>query len=268
MQKATTAYFQTQVTTTSQGDLVVMLYDGAIKFLGQAKQHLLANDVAKKGIAISKALDVINELDSSLNMEKGGDLSVNLHSLYLFCSNHLVKANIRKDPKMIDEVLRVLTGLRSAYAEILSRPEAQAAAQEVAANMHANAILPSRNQLGASPSGAATPAPGAGARQRNLYSKAAGQQQATAPDAGMEGAAGQPAVAQPSQAAVKPAEATPQPPAPPLHAAATAVAQNADTPQAPSVPDDQAPGMQGFAGAANFARRQAGANLYRKFSGQ
>ena len=171
MQRAASAYLQTQVTTTSQGDLVVMLYDGAMKFLHQAKEHLAANDMAKKGIAISKALDVINELDSTLHMEKGGSLASNLHGLYLFCSNHLVKANLKKSPAMIDDVIRILSGLRAAYAQILTMPEAQAAAQQAAANLHATAILPPRTQAGMSSSGGEAPAPGAGARMRAMYAR-------------------------------------------------------------------------------------------------
>jgi len=169
MQRAAGVYLQTQVTTTSQGDLVVMLYDGAIKFLNQAKGYLAANDMAKKGIAISKALDILNELDSTLNVEKGGSLAKNLHGLYLFCSNHLVKANLKKSPAMIDEVIRVLSGLRAAYAQILTLPEAQAAAQQAAANLHATAILPPRAQPGTSSSGGEAPAPGANARIRSMY---------------------------------------------------------------------------------------------------
>jgi flagellar protein FliS len=171
MQRAASAYLQTQITTTSQGDLVVMLYDGAIKFLNQAKEYLAANDMAQKGIAISKSLDVLNELDSTLDMEKGGSLARNLHSLYLFCSNHLVKANLKKSPAMIDEVIRVLSGLRAAYAQILTTPEAQAASQQAAANLRATAILPPRVQAGTAPSGGENPAPGANARIRSMYAR-------------------------------------------------------------------------------------------------
>ena len=109
MQRAATAYFQTQVTTTSQGGLLVMLYDAAIKFLNQSKESLAANDMAKKGMAISKALDLLDELAGALNMEKGGTLAQNLHSLYIFCTNYLVRANLKKDPKMIDEVIKILS---------------------------------------------------------------------------------------------------------------------------------------------------------------
>jgi flagellar protein FliS len=133
MQPAAQSYFKTQVSTTSQGDLVVMLFDAAVKFLVTAKVGLAKGDMAGKGIAVSRALDILNELSSSLNMEKGGDLAENLHSLYSFCSNHLVRANMKKDPKMIDEVIKILAGIRGAYAEIAELPEARAAAAETAA---------------------------------------------------------------------------------------------------------------------------------------
>ena len=71
MQKAAQAYFQTQVATTSQADLLLLLYEGAIKFLKMAKVKIDERDYAEKGILISKAMDVIAELDSSLNVQKG-----------------------------------------------------------------------------------------------------------------------------------------------------------------------------------------------------
>ncbi|MDR2488423.1 MAG: flagellar export chaperone FliS [Desulfovibrio sp.] len=169
MQRAANAYLQTQVTTTSPGNVLILLYDGAITFLNQAKANLTANDMAGKGISISKALDILNELDSALNMEKGGDLAANLHNLYFFCSSHLVMANIKKDAKRIDEVIKILNGLRNAYSEILSSPEAQAAAQTAAAAMRPTACLSPRAQAGVSPSGGSAPTPGASARIRYMH---------------------------------------------------------------------------------------------------
>ena len=124
MQKAQQAYLQTQITTTSQGELVVMLYDGAIKFLQQAKEKMAEKNYAQKGILISKSLDIIAELDSSLNIEKGGELSNNLHSLYLYSQGRLLQANLKMDQNIVDEVLRILTSLRGAFAEIVNTPEA------------------------------------------------------------------------------------------------------------------------------------------------
>jgi len=118
MHKAAQAYFQTQVTTTTQGDLLIMLFDGALKFLKQAKERMEARDYAKKGILISKALDVLAELQGSLNAQKGGELAENLRKLYLLCSTKLLMANMRMDQNLVDEVIRILSGIRDAFAQI------------------------------------------------------------------------------------------------------------------------------------------------------
>ncbi len=118
MQKAATAYLQTQVSSTSQADLLIMLYDAAIKFLKQAKEKIAERDYAAKGVRISKALDVINELQGSLNCQKGGDLAENLNRLYFYCSTRLLQANLKMDVKFIDEVVTILSELRDAFIQI------------------------------------------------------------------------------------------------------------------------------------------------------
>ena len=65
MNKAAQAYFQTKVGTTDQGQLLLMLYDGALTFIQQARTKMMANDYAGKGILISKVIDIINELSAS-----------------------------------------------------------------------------------------------------------------------------------------------------------------------------------------------------------
>ena len=72
MNKAAQAYFQTKVGTTDQGQLLLMLYDGALTFIQQARTKMIANDYAGKGILISKVIDIINELSASLNMIYAG----------------------------------------------------------------------------------------------------------------------------------------------------------------------------------------------------
>ena len=133
MQNAAHAYLQTQVGTTGRGEIVVMLYDGALRFLAQAREKMEARDMAGKGMLISRALDIINELDSSLNMDAGGELAQNLHNLYLLCNTRLLQANLKLDMAKLDSVVEILTGLRSAFAEILNTPEAQAACAKMGA---------------------------------------------------------------------------------------------------------------------------------------
>ncbi len=133
MQKASVAYMQTQITTTNQGELLLMLYAGAINFLVRAREEIEKKNYAEKGMLISKAMDIIAELDGSLNMEKGGDLSKNLHQLYMFCNSHLLQASIKMNAKFVDDVVNILEGLRSAYAQVINTPEAISALSEAPA---------------------------------------------------------------------------------------------------------------------------------------
>lgn len=93
------AYQETAITTQNRGRLIVMLYDGAIKFLRQAIQDLERNDFAAKGIHIARAQDILYELNTVLDVEKGGQIAQNLRALYNFMQRHLSEANIRKDPQ-------------------------------------------------------------------------------------------------------------------------------------------------------------------------
>lgn len=121
MQNAAKAYLKTQVNTVSPGKLLILLYDAAIKFLNQSKEKMVEKDYAAKGILISKAIDVISELDESLNAQKGGQIAENLHGLYFYCNTRLLQANMSMDPKIIDEVLNILESIKSAFLEISSQ---------------------------------------------------------------------------------------------------------------------------------------------------
>lgn len=135
MNKAANAYFQTKVGTTDQGQLLLMLYDGALKYIQQARTKMLAKDFAGKGIMISKVIDIVNELAASLNMDRGGSLAVNLNNLYLLCTARLLRANLKMDVESLDSVETILSGLRGAYAQIIETPEARKVAADIATRM-------------------------------------------------------------------------------------------------------------------------------------
>ena len=111
-------YQKVQVTTADRLKLVVMLYDGAISYLKNAIKYLEENDMAGKGIYISKAQDIIDELNNSLNLNEGGEIASTLRKIYNFLYFYLVKANLKKDVKMIQEVIDILSTLREAWDEI------------------------------------------------------------------------------------------------------------------------------------------------------
>lgn len=111
-------YKEVAITTQSQGRLVVALYDGAIKFLKLAIRELNAGKMDNKGLYLSKAIDIINELNNVLDMEAGGEIALNLRSLYVFMTKNLNAANIKKDPQKIDEVIKLLEELNQGWKAI------------------------------------------------------------------------------------------------------------------------------------------------------
>jgi len=111
-------YQQTAVATQSRGRLIVMLYDGAIKFLKLADKELAAGNFAAKGQYINRAQDIINELNAVLDMEAGGEIAQNLRKLYVFMGRHLSRANVKRDPQMIQEVITLLEELNQSWKAI------------------------------------------------------------------------------------------------------------------------------------------------------
>ena len=111
-------YRETSFSTQSQGQLVVMLYDGAIRFLKIAREKLEENDYAGKGIYIGKAQDIISELNNSLDMETGGELSKNLRALYNFLYRHLNEANMERDPEKLQDCIGILQELHEAWEQV------------------------------------------------------------------------------------------------------------------------------------------------------
>jgi flagellar protein FliS len=116
--KGIAAYQDSAVTTQSKGRLIVLLYEGAIKFMKLAIKELQANNYEAKGQYINKARDIINELDAVLDMNTGGEIAANLRKLYCFMNNRLSEANVQRDPKMIQEVIDLMEELNQSWKAI------------------------------------------------------------------------------------------------------------------------------------------------------
>lgn len=99
--------------------LILMLFDGAISAVSLARIHMNAGEIAQKGMAISKAIDLItNGLQASLDMAAGGDLAERLAALYEYMAQRLLIANLKNSVAALDEVSELLASLREAWAEI------------------------------------------------------------------------------------------------------------------------------------------------------
>jgi flagellar protein FliS len=128
---AISTYRETKVKTASQGQLVIMLYDEAVKCLDRGLELLALNEGGKKNPgnieqiskAILKAQEIITELNVSLDFEQGGDIAKNLFSLYTWFNKELLEANIDQDMRRITMVRNQINELRSAWAEIAAKTE-------------------------------------------------------------------------------------------------------------------------------------------------
>lgn len=116
--KYSQAYQKAAVNTLDQRKLIVMLYDGAIKFLLAAASKLREGDYYESHTNMVKGKSVIAELLSTLNMEGGGDIAANLQRLYAYMFNELIDANLGKDAARVDRVVELLRELREAWKEL------------------------------------------------------------------------------------------------------------------------------------------------------
>lgn len=114
------AYLQQSVLTASPGQLVVMLYDGACRFLAQAAYAMREGDRMRSHQRLRRAEAIIDELLVTLNME-AGEVSSQLQGIYVFCRRQLAEARAEDDADKIEWVNDQLADLRGAWAEIASR---------------------------------------------------------------------------------------------------------------------------------------------------
>lgn len=111
------AYRQNSVLTASPGQLVVMLYDGAIRFLRQAELAMEEGAIAHTNDRMQRAEAILDELLATLNPE-AGEISTRLEAIYTFCRSELIAARLQRSPLKIKQVIGLLAELREAWAEI------------------------------------------------------------------------------------------------------------------------------------------------------
>jgi flagellar protein FliS len=120
-------YRKNAVNGASPLQLVIMLYDGALKFMEGGRHAIAHNDLVKQNDQLQRAQKVIMELMSCLDMEKGGEVAKNLLSLYTYVLNELVKANVEDSADRVDRCMKVMRDLRESWVAI-AMPGAQVAA--------------------------------------------------------------------------------------------------------------------------------------------
>ena len=133
------AYQKAAVSTIDQRKMIVMLYDGAIKFLSIAVEKLGKEDIYAAHTNMVRGKSIIAELLASLNLEEGGEIAANLRRLYAYMFGELIDANLEKNPKRIMTVIELLKELRSGWQGIgpdAERKAAQTAPRGNSRNKH------------------------------------------------------------------------------------------------------------------------------------
>jgi flagellar protein FliS len=134
---------ETGVLAASPNKLTIMLYEGAITACRSAIAHMKNKDIQHKGEMLSKAILIIESgLRLSLDKKVGGEIAQSLDSLYAYMSHRLTVANIRNQPEMVDEVIKLLVELKSAWEAIGEDQIKPAALSEVT-----KPLLSNQNQL-------------------------------------------------------------------------------------------------------------------------
>jgi flagellar secretion chaperone FliS len=117
-------YNHVAVETADQKELILICYDEAIRSLQQGMECFQQKRFEEKARLFIRAQDFITELLVSLNMEAGGQISSNLKKIYQFVIDNILVADIKRDMKLLSDLIRLLSELRSAWAQMDSRPSA------------------------------------------------------------------------------------------------------------------------------------------------
>ena len=117
------AYLESKVLSADAVGLIGILYDAALDSVRDAREHLMAGDIAARSKAICKALDIIEVLNASLDHQAGGDISGNLARLYAYIRQRLLEANLSQTEEPLAEVYGLLTTLAEAWHLMRSERE-------------------------------------------------------------------------------------------------------------------------------------------------
>lgn len=124
------AYYKTNVQTSDQLALIIMMYDGAIRFLKKAIVKISEHNVEEAHINLVKSKDIVVELMSTLKMDQGGDIAQNLRNLYVYTIKKITEANLKKDPVLVQEAITVLDNLRQGWIMIKEQRVKQKLSQQ------------------------------------------------------------------------------------------------------------------------------------------
>lgn len=114
-------YKETSIQSASREKLLLMMYEGAIKFTKRAVIACETKNIAERGLNIGRAYDIIMELNNTLDHKIGGDIAKNLEQLYMYMTDQLTKANVTNDTKPLHVVLKLLNTLNEGWVKAIDQ---------------------------------------------------------------------------------------------------------------------------------------------------
>jgi len=138
MYKRSNTYQEIAVQTSSPTKLVVMLYEGAIRFLGQSVTAIKSKDIDTKRQSIDRAMAVIQHLQSTLDRDRGGDVAAELDRLYIYITSKVLEGSTKLQTGPIEEAIKLLNVLLSGWEEIVKKEQENAVPTTLLAQQAAN----------------------------------------------------------------------------------------------------------------------------------
>ena len=135
-----TAYASTNVQTADQKTLILMLYDGLTRFLQKAIVKIESKEIEAAHNYLVRSREIVAELLATLRPEKAGDVGENLKRLYVYTFNRIVEANLRKDPEMVREAIKIVTTLREGWANVKMGQQQQKPAANEGGTRHVDVM--------------------------------------------------------------------------------------------------------------------------------
>ena len=130
--RITQEYRKQSVNGASPLQLVIMMYDGALKYMEAGKHAIAHQDITRQNDQLQKAQKVVLELMACLDQDQGGDVARNLLSLYTYVLNELVRANCEDHAEPVDRCIQIFSDLRDSWVQIEAQQRGSHAAEAIA----------------------------------------------------------------------------------------------------------------------------------------
>ncbi len=122
-QLAAKTYQEVQMTVSDRRRVLIMAFEGMIKFLRQAQNAMREREIETAHERLVRTKQILFHLLNGLDMERGGEIAQNLKRLYLFLIEKVTEANLKKDPEIVEEILPIFKNLCSAWEEMIPHTE-------------------------------------------------------------------------------------------------------------------------------------------------